>query len=119
MIRSEVNAWKLGPASFVHIPGELYPEILNGGVEAPDGGDFDIDPLEVPGISTQMPGRFKFFSGMSNDMIGYIVPKSQWDEKAPFTYGREKAPYGEVNSLGPETAPTLHKATMDLLKDLN
>ncbi|MEX2566658.1 MAG: hypothetical protein WD431_11995 [Cyclobacteriaceae bacterium] len=119
VIRSEVNAWKLGPASFVHIPGELYPEILNGGVEAPDGGDFDIDPLEVPGISTQMPGRFKFFSGMSNDMIGYIVPKSQWDEKAPFTYGREKAPYGEVNSLGPETAPTLHKATMDLLKDLN
>lgn len=118
VVRSEVNVWKLGPASFVHIPGELYPEILNGGVEAPDGGDFEMEPVEVPAIVTQMPGQFKFFGGMANDMIGYIVPKSQWDENAPFTYGRDKAPYGEVNSLGPETAPTLHRATINLLKDL-
>ncbi len=96
-----------------------HPEILNGGVEAPDGGDFKMEPVEFPAIVTQMPGKFKFFGGMANDMIGYIVPKSQWDENAPFTYGGDKAPYGEVNSLGPETAPTLHSATMDLLKDLN
>jgi hypothetical protein len=118
-VRSEVNAWRLGPATFVHIPGELYPEILNGGVEAPEGGDFGIDPVEVPAIKGQMPGKFKFFSGMANDMIGYIVPKSQWDEKPPFTYGKESAPYGEVNSLGPETAPILHQETLKLLDDLS
>ena len=118
-VRSEVNAWKLGPATFVHIPGELYPEILNGGVEAPEGADFGIAPVEVPAIKSQMPGKFKFFSGMANDMIGYIVPKSQWDEKPPFTYEREKAPYGEVNSLGPETAPILHRETLKLLNDLS
>lgn len=117
-IRSEVAAWTLGPASFVHVPGELYPEILNGGVESPTGADFGIDPVEVPSIRSQMPGRIRFFSGMANDMIGYIVPKSQWDEKHPFTYERDRAPYGEVNSLGPNTAPTIHAAVLDLLQEL-
>lgn len=117
-VRSEVNAWTVGPASFIHIPGELYPEIANGGVESPEGADFDIDPVEVPAIRSQMPGKYRFFSGMANDMIGYIVPKSQWDENAPFTYGRDAAPYGEVNSLGPETAPILHRTALQLLEDL-
>jgi len=118
-IRSEVAVWTMGPASFVHIPGELYPEILNGGVESPEGADFGISPVEVPAIRTVMPGQFRFFNGMSNDMIGYIVPKSQWDEKSPFTYGREKRPYGEINSLGPETAPVLHKLVLKLLDEMN
>ncbi|WP_209331786.1 hypothetical protein [Lunatimonas salinarum] len=118
-IRSEVAAWTLGSASFVHVPGELYPEILNGGVESPTGADFGIEPVEVPSIRSQMPGRIRFFSGMANDMIGYIVPKSQWDEKPPFTYGRDRAPYGEVNSLGPNTAPTIHTAVLELLNELS
>ncbi len=117
-IRSEVAAWILGPATFVHVPGELYPEILNGGVESPEGADFEIAPVEVPNIRSQMPGSFRFFAGMSNDMIGYIIPKSQWDEKAPFTYGNEKAPYGEVNSLGPETAPIIHGQVSKALEKL-
>ncbi|MHA7128606.1 hypothetical protein [Algoriphagus namhaensis] len=117
-IRSEISAWTLGPATFVHVPGELYPEILHGGVEAPEGGDFGIAPVEVPALQSQIPGQFKFFAGMSNDMIGYIIPKSQWDVKPPFTYGKENRPYGEINSLGPETGPTIHRETIDLLKDL-
>jgi hypothetical protein len=43
--------------------------------------------------------------GLANDEIGYIIPKRQWDEKPPFCYGRQRAQYGEVNSVGPETAP--------------
>lgn len=117
-IRSEVAVWSMGPASFVHIPGELYPEILNGGIESPDGADYGIEPVEVPAIRSVMPGQFRFFNGMSNDMIGYIIPKSQWDEKPPFTYGRENRPYGEINSLGPETAPVLHQLVLELLEDL-
>lgn len=117
-IRSEVAVWSLGPASFVHVPGELYPEILNGGIESPAGADFGIDPVEIPAIRSKMPGQFRFFNGMANDMIGYIIPKSQWDEKPPFTYGRESRPYGEINSLGPETAPVLHKLVLELLEDL-
>ena len=116
-VRSEVAFWQLGPASFLHHPGELYPEIAEGGVEAPDGQDFDIPPQEVPPIRPLMPGKYTFMAGLSNDMIGYIVPKSQWDEKPPHTYGNTGRPYGEINSLGPETAPLLHSAMMKLLPD--
>ncbi len=117
-LRSEVAVWSLGPAAFVHVPGELYPEILNGGVEAPDGGDFGLQPVEVPSIRELMKHRYKFFVGLSNDEVGYIIPKSQWDTRSPYTYGRDKGPYGEVNSLGPETAPVIYRSVAELLKDL-
>ena len=55
-------------------------------------------------------------AGLGNDELGYILPKRQWDEKPPFTYGQVKAPYGEVNSLGPDTAPLLCRAFQDLVK---
>lgn len=119
-LRSEVAAWSLGPALFMHVPGELYPEILNGGVEAPEGGDFGIQPLEVPSLRSQVTNHpFTFFGGLSNDEIGYIIPKSQWDTQAPYTYGRDKAPYGEVNSLGSETAPLVYRELSRLLKEFS
>jgi hypothetical protein len=117
-IRSEVSAWKLGPATFVHVPGELYPEILHGGIESPEGRDFDIEPLEVPTIQSQIPGQFKFFAGMSNDMVGYIIPKSQWDVEPPFTYKNTNRPYGEINSLGSETGPKIHLSVLKILKEI-
>ena len=64
-----------------------------------------------------MPGKYKFIIGLSNDMIGYIIPKSQWDEKAPFTYKNKEAPYGEINSVGPETGPIIYKELKSILKD--
>jgi len=117
-MRTELAVFKLGPVSFVTVPGEIYPEIINGGVEAPDGRDFEIDPLEVPPVRDVMPGKYKFVIGLANDEIGYIIPKSQWDTKAPYTYGREKSPYGEINSLGPETAPSLHRNLLEMLEEL-
>jgi hypothetical protein len=116
-VRSEVAAFSFGPAHFITVPGEIYPEIVNGGVEKPEGQDFDIDPQEVPPLRDFMHGQYKFVFGMANDMIGYIIPKSQWDTKAPFTYHNHDAPYGEVNSLGPETAPYLHNEVVNLLEE--
>lgn len=118
-MRSEISAFTIGPLSFVTIPGEIYPEIVNGGVEAPAGGDFGIQPLETPPIRSMMRGTYKFVFGLANDEIGYIVPRSQWDVDAPYTYGREDSPYGEENSLGPETAPLLHRQVRELLEELN
>ncbi len=53
--------------------------------------------------------------GLANDEIGYIIPKRQWDEKPPFCYGRTSAQYGEVNSLGPDTAPLICEAFRQLV----
>jgi len=118
-MRTELSVFKIGPISFVTMPGEVYPEIINGGVEAPDGNDFLINPVEVPSVREMMDGKYKFVFGMANDEIGYIIPKSQWDTEAPFTYGRNESPYGEENSLGSETAPVLHKYIREMLLELN
>ncbi|MEN8202412.1 MAG: hypothetical protein ABFS28_07440 [Bacteroidota bacterium] len=116
--RTEVAAFTLGPASFLSVPGEIYPELVNGGVEAPEGQDFQTPFAENPPLRDLMPGKYRFIIGLSNDEIGYILPKSQWDEEAPYTYNRDNAPYGEENSLGPETAPILYEAFRDILNDL-
>jgi hypothetical protein len=118
-MRSEVSAFSIGPATFVGIPGEIYPEIVNGGIEAPEGRDFIIQPLEVPPIREMMKGKHKFIIGLANDEIGYIIPKSQWDEKAPFTYKKPDSPYGEENSLGKETASIIHANIKEIVGQLS
>ncbi len=117
-IRTELAAFTLGPASFLCIPGEIYPEIVNGGVEAPAGQDYEINPIEIPPMRELMPGKYRFVIGLANDEIGYIIPKSQWDVEAPYTYNRDDAPYGEENSIGPETAPILHREFQKILSEL-
>lgn len=118
--RSEVGLLQLGDTWIGTIPGELYPEIANGGVETPEGNDFKLtSPVEVPPLRSVMKGRMNMLLGLTNDQIGYIVPRSQWDEKAPFTYGEQSAPYGEENSLGANTAPLIHKALLELFAQAN
>jgi hypothetical protein len=117
-MRSEVSACRIGPLTIVTIPGEPYPELINGGIEAPEGNDFGIQPQELPVVRDMMPGKYKFVFGLANDEIGYIIPKSQWDVEAPYTYGRKDSPYGEENSLGPETASILHRNLQEILGEL-
>ncbi|MCJ7449185.1 MAG: hypothetical protein MUO72_16025 [Bacteroidales bacterium] len=118
-MRSELSVFRFGTVSFATVTGEIYPEIINGGVEAPAGGDFPVAPVEVPSVRDMMPGKYKFIFGLANDEIGYIIPKSEWDEEAPYTYERDDSPYGEENSLGPETAPILHRNLKEMLGELN
>jgi hypothetical protein len=117
-MRSELTVFRIGPASFATFPGEVYPEIVNSGIEAPEGNDLALSPVEVPCVREMMPGKYKFIFGLANDEIGYIIPKSQWDVKAPYTYGRNDSPYGEENSLGPETAGILHRNLSEMLEEL-
>ncbi len=115
--RTEGAVWSVGPATFLQIPGELYPEILNGGIDALPGRDFEIDPIETPPLRELMRGDFRFAIGLANDEIGYIIPKSQWDVKAPFVY-RDRPYYGESNSMGPNTAPILYKELSQMIREL-
>jgi hypothetical protein len=115
-LRTEVALITVGEASIACVPGEIYPEIVNGGIERPPGADFDLPIIETPPLREMMPGRIKFVFGLANDEIGYILPKSQWDEAPPFTYGRTEAPYGEVNSVGPDVGPTIHAAFREMCR---
>lgn len=114
-IRSEVAFLTVGDASIAAIPGEIYPEIVNGGIVKAPGADFGVDPVEIPPIRDLMPGRVKFIFGLANDEIGYIIPKSEWDRNPPYLFEAHRPLYGEINSLGPETAGLIHQAVRQLI----
>jgi hypothetical protein len=117
-LRTEVALVILGDASIACIPGEIYPELVNGGIEKAPGGDFPVEPVEVPPIRELMPGKVKFIFGLANDEIGYIIPKSEWDRKPPYLYDAKKPVYGEINSVGPETAVRIHTALRELCQEM-
>lgn len=114
---SEVAFLQLGDATITAIPGELYPEIAVGGIENPDGADYAIPPQEVPHLRSHLRGQVNLMVNLANDAIGYIIPKSEWDSTAPWIYGEEEETYGEIVSLGPDTAPAIHRAVTDVIKN--
>jgi hypothetical protein len=114
---SEVAFIQIGDASISGVPGELYPEIAVGGIENPIGADYDITPQEVPHLRSQLPGKLNLMVNLANDAIGYIIPKSEWDEDAPWIYGENEETYGEVVSLGPNTALIIHENLLKLIEE--
>jgi hypothetical protein len=115
--RSEVDVVRVGDVEMLTVPGELYPEIAEGGVEARPGQDYAVEPVEVPPLRKEMNGKMNLVIGLANDEIGYIVPKSQWDAKPPFVYN-DRPQYGEENSGGPEVAPMVHHQSLELIRRL-
>jgi hypothetical protein len=118
--RTELNVIRIGGVLLLSVPGEIYPEIVEGGVEALPGRDYEIEPVEVPPLreSMEQKARMGLVIGLANDQIGYMVPKTQWDVEAPFIYDG-KAQYGEENSGGPDVAPTIHRESMKMLEEMN
>ena len=96
------------------VPGELYPELSVGGVERYSGADYPDAPIEPP-IKKLMTAEFKMLVGLADDEIGYIIPKAEWDETAPWLKGAPKAWYGEVNSVGPDAAPRIAAALEQMI----
>src|SRR6202167_4397224 len=90
-------------------PGELYPELSVGGVERYAGADFPDAPLEPP-IKPMLPAPYRMHIGLADDEIGYIIPKAEWDQKAPYLQNAPKAWYGEENSVGPDAAARIAAA---------
>lgn len=113
---TEVALLKIGEARIATVPGELYPEIAVGGIENPPGADYEMAPAEVPPFRSAMQGRVNLMVNLANDAIGYIIPKSEWDNEAPWIYDYEEETYGEVVSVGPDGAPAIHGALLPLLE---
>jgi hypothetical protein len=117
-VETEVAYLRMGDLHIAGIPGEIYPELVYGKIQEPvdPGADFPDAPLEKSVVEL-MPGEKFLLIGLANDEIGYIVPLRQWDEKAPFAYGREKSQYGEENSIGKQAAPILMKALENRVRE--
>ncbi|MFI5319512.1 MAG: hypothetical protein ACHQ6V_08035 [Myxococcota bacterium] len=109
---SEVALVTVGDLWIACVPGELYPEIAIGGIENPPGADYQVAPVEVPPLRGAMRGRVNMMVNLANDALGYIIPRSEWDEDEPWIYGNTEASYGEVVSAGPDTARIVHRALL-------
>ncbi len=119
-LQTEIGYVQLGELGIAAIPGEIYPELVLGKYQDPvdPGADYPKARLE-PSIYSQIKTKHKMIVGLANDELGYIIPKRQWDEKPPYCYERKRSQYGEINSLGVETAPLLCGAFRDMLRREN
>ncbi|HXY42154.1 MAG TPA: hypothetical protein VEQ10_20935 [Vicinamibacteria bacterium] len=115
-LETEIGLLRLGDAEALLVPGEIYPELVLGGIQSPQdpAADFPGAPPEPP-LGEMLKTDFKIVVGLANDEVGYLIPRSQWDAEKPFAYGRSEAQYGEVNSVGPAAAPRLAEAFARLL----
>lgn len=119
-IQTEVNSIRLFDgkrplAEIVTVPGEIYPELVNGGIERYAGADFPDAPFE-PALRERLKSRYQFVFGLGNDEIGYIIPKAEWDDEPPWLLARPTRWYGEINSVGPEAAGNVMKALVQLIE---
>jgi len=101
-------------AEIVTVPGEIYPELVNGGVARYPGADYPEAPLE-PALREQLKTKYQFIFGLGNDEIGYLIPKAEWDEKPPWLKNAAEPWYGEVNSVGPDAAGAVLRALIALI----
>ncbi|HMK30258.1 MAG TPA: hypothetical protein VK473_11280 [Terriglobales bacterium] len=101
-------------AEFVTIPGEIFPELVNGGITRYPGADFPDAALETP-VHDMLQSQYQFVLGLGNDEIGYLIPKAEWDEHAPWLQNNPEPYYGEINSAGPDTAAAVLGALSDLI----
>ena len=102
-------------AEFVTVPGEIYPELVNGGITHYSGADFPEAPMEPP-LRTLLKSKYQFVLGLGNDELGYIIPKSEWDEHPPWLNNNSQPYYGEINSVGPDTASAILHAIAGVIR---
>jgi hypothetical protein len=125
-VQTDVTVLDLGEVQIAAVPGELYPELA---LVKPGGGTYFADPqdpnADLPGAPCGTPIRavmrdtpYQIILGLANDEVGYIIPKCQWDQEPPWTFGETEAPYGEGLSVGPEMAPRLLEVLAEELRAL-
>jgi hypothetical protein len=103
-------------AEMATVPGEIYPELVNGGITRYPGADFPGAPFE-PVLRSHLKSRYQFIFGLANDEIGYIIPRAEWDSTSPWLLGRPHRWYGEINSVGPDAAGVVTHALVKLIEE--
>jgi hypothetical protein len=102
-------------AEIATIPGEIYPELTNGGITRYPGADYPDAALE-PGLRGRLKSSYPFILGLGNDELGYLIPKAEWDDKPPWLLNRPERWYGEINSVGPDAASIVLGGLLELIE---
>ena len=114
-LATELNVVTFGPVQIATVPGELYPELANGGYVRYPGADYPDAPFE-PVIRDHMTRKYKVIIGLGNDELGYIIPRCEWDNRPPWLNNQPSETYGEINSCGVEVARIVTETLVELLE---
>jgi hypothetical protein len=120
---------QLGPADFITLPGEIFPEIIYG-VEAHKRTDCPENatgrPYE-PAVMPLLTGKYHFIIGLAPDELGYVIPQYDFTPFPPKEMSLEgRAPdackqkgvtdhYHETNSSSYRMAPVVACGLVELL----
>ncbi len=102
-------------AEITTVPGEIYPELVNGGIARYPGADFPDAAFE-PTLRAHLRSRFQFVFGLANDELGYFIPKAEWDNQPPWLKNKKDRWYGEINSAGEDVAGAVTGALVRLME---
>jgi hypothetical protein len=101
-------------AEIATVPGEIYPELVNGGISRFAGADYPEASFE-PTLRPNFHSRYQFVFGLANDELGYLIPKAEWDSELPWLQDRARPWYGELNSLGPDAPAAVMRALLKIM----
>ena len=97
-------AVEFGPALFLTVPGELFPELEIGGYGRSDCPAADTGRPYEPVIRDQFEQKYQFILGLGQDELGYIVPGYDfWIKHVPATdsQGNGLIPLGALEEKDP------------------
>jgi len=95
LVETELTVLKLGEVALVMLPGEICPELV-------EGGEYGTNPPPLRQIARKYGLEHLVVVGLANDEIGYILPPDDYllDEELPYFREAEGDHYEETNSVG-------------------
>jgi hypothetical protein len=72
-LRTQVSVVRLADSEMITLPGEAFPQSTIRGYFGPGDMAFPQEPM-TPWLATEMNAPHRFFLGLSQDMVGYLMP---------------------------------------------
>ena len=103
----------MGGLALALLPGEVFPELVAGPVNAED-------PQPLAQIAAQYGIETLMVVGLADDELGYIVPPGDFvlDDDLPYIQEAEGDHYEETNSVGRDCAFAVEEAFRKALRKL-
>lgn len=129
-VETEVSVLDVGPARFLGMPCEVFPELAVGGYDGkysygrpvltprgPNPPDLAKAP-KGPYLRDLVKARAPFLVGLANDELGYLIPEYDFKVRpSKLMLPRYPGHYEETNSIGPSATRLLTGAAAVLLKE--
>ena len=117
--RREIGYLRLADAEILLVPGEIYPELVMGGIQDPQDAGRRL-PGRRQGAAARAAAAIRLQDGLRprqrRARLRHSRARSGTRSRPSPTAG-EEAQYGEVNSVGDRVAPVLAEAFRGLLAE--